>query len=243
MRRRSGLAALVAAFAALAGAPSASGQGPAVQAVDGTEADNYNNRWSPATVTIKAGASVTWSFTGSTVFHNVVSSGSNWSFRNGDPAIAPPPASHSFSAPGTYTFVCQIHATTMIGQVIVTDAAGNAPPPPPPPPLSEQPFPNTTGAPTSWEAADALRPRLRHVRARPRGHSARVRFRIDEPAVVTLRVQRAGVTVARRRALFLKGTRTLTVRRLQPGRYRIAMRARDLAGNRSRVSRARLRIG
>jgi hypothetical protein len=51
------------------------------------------------------------------------------------------------------------------------------------------------------------------------------------------------VTVKRRRALFLKGTRTLTVRGLRPSRYRIAMLARDLAGNRSRVTRARLRIG
>jgi plastocyanin len=241
--RRSALAAVVGALAALAGAPAASGQAPVVQAIDGTEADNYNNRWSPATVTIKAGATVTWSFTGSTVFHNVVSSGSNWSFRNGDPAIAPPPASHAFPTPGTYRFVCQIHATTMIGDVIVTDASGNPPPPPPPPPLSEQPFPNDAASPTSWEVADALRPRLRHVQVRPRGHGARVRFRLDEPAVVTLRVQRARVTVKRRRALFLRGTRAITVRGLQPGRYRIAMLARDLAGNRSRVTHARLRVG
>ncbi len=54
VKRRCALAAR-RGLAALAGAPAASGQGPVVQAVDGTEADNYNNRWSPATVTIKAG--------------------------------------------------------------------------------------------------------------------------------------------------------------------------------------------
>jgi hypothetical protein len=67
-----------------------------------------------------------------------------------------------------------------------------------------------------------------------------VRFRIDEPALVTLRVQRAGLTVRRSRGLLVAGRRTLAVRRLQPGAYRLLLVARDLAGNRSRVKRARL---
>jgi plastocyanin len=239
---RRALAGALTALAALAGAPAASGQGHVVQAVDGTEADGYNNRWAPATTTVTAGETVTWSFTGSTVYHNVVSSGSNWKFGNGNPAIAPPPASYQFSTPGTYRFLCQIHATTMVGNVIVTDASGNPPPPPPPPPLSEQPFPNDAGAPSFVEVTDALRPRLTRVTVRARRRAARVRFRIDEPAVVTVRVQRARLTVKRGRALFLAGTRTLRVRRLLPGTYRVVVVARDLAGNRSRVKRARVRV-
>jgi hypothetical protein len=52
-----------------------------------------------------------------------------------------------------------------------------------------------------------------------------------------VRVQRAGLTVRRIRALLLKGTRTLTVRHLPHGAYRRVLVARDLAGNRSRVKR------
>jgi plastocyanin len=232
----------IAITAALAGAPAAHAQSHVIQAVDGTEADNYNNRWSPNTVTIKAGEAVTWSFTGSAVYHNVVASGSNWSYRNGDPAIAPPPASHTFTTPGTYSFLCQIHATTMVGQVVVTDAGGNPPPPPPPPPLSEQPFPNDAGAPSAFESADALPPRLTRVSARGRRHTVRVRFRLDEPAIVTLRVQRARLTVKRKRGLFLGGRRAVMLRGLRRGSYRIVLGARDLTGNRSRTKHARVTV-
>jgi plastocyanin len=234
------LALAFATIAALCAPAAASAQ--VVQAVDGTEADNYNNRWSPSTVTIKAGETVTWRFAGSAVYHNVVSSGSNWSYRNGDPAIAPPDASHAFTTPGTYTFLCQIHATTMVGRVIVTDASGNPPPPPPPPPPSEQPFPNDAGAPGSFEIRDALRPRLTRVSVRSRRHAALVRFRLDEPAVVTLNVKRARLTVKHRRALLLKGRRGVTFHGLRPGRYVIEIRARDLAGNRSRMKRERVTV-
>ncbi|HET8755298.1 MAG TPA: plastocyanin/azurin family copper-binding protein [Solirubrobacteraceae bacterium] len=242
MSSRGLLAGTAAATLAVAFAPAALAQSPVVQAVDGTQADNYDNRWSPASVTIKTGESVTWSFAGSGVYHNVISDGANWSFRNGDPAIAPPPASYRFTAPGTYRFVCQIHATTMVGTVIVTDASGNPPPPPPPPPLSEQPFPNDAGSPGAFEVADTLGPRLSRTWARGRRHAARVGFRLDEPALVTVRVRRARVTVKRKRGMYLRGRRTLTIRRLPAGRYRLDIAARDLAGNRSRVRHVRVTV-
>jgi plastocyanin len=240
--RRRGLLAGGAVAAAFAISPAAFAQTPVVTAVDGTAADNYNNRWTPTSVTIRAGESVTWSFAGSGVYHNVVSDGSNWNFRNGDPAIAPPPASYRFDTPGTYRFLCQIHATTMVGTVIVTDAGGNPPPPPPPPPLSEQPFPNDADAPGAFEVADALGPRLSRLWTRGRRHAARVGFRLDEPAVVTVRVRRARIIVKRRRAMLLRGRGKLTIRRLPAGRYRVDIVARDLAGNRSRVRHARVTV-
>ena len=197
-------------------APAASAQ--TVQAVDGTEADNYNNRWTPQTTTIRVGETVTWSFTGTSALHNVASSGANWSFRNGNPGSGSPPASHTFSAPGTYRFVCEVHATTMFGDVVVTDASGNPPPPPPPPPLSEQPFPNDAGAPSGFEVADALAPRLSRMAVRQWHRGARLRFRLDEPAVVTVRVAaRLGDGQAHARDAPAR-PRQLTIRRLPAGR-------------------------
>lgn len=231
---------LAAVLVGLVIAPAASAQ--TVQAVDGTEADNYNNRWTPQTTTIRVGETVTWSFTGTSALHNVASSGTNWSFRNGNPGSGSPPASHTFSAPGTYRFVCEVHATTMVGDVVVTDASGNPPPPPPPPPLSEQPFPNDAGAPSGFEVDDGLAPRLSRVAVRQWHRGARLRFRLDEPAVVKVRVLRASVTVKRTRAMLLRGTRRLTIRRLRPAAYRLVISARDLSGNRSRTRRARLTV-
>jgi plastocyanin len=232
--------AVLAVVTLLVLAPAASAQ--TIQAVDGTEADNYNNRWSPQTPTIKVGETVTWSFAGTSALHNVASSGANWSFRNGNPGSGSPPASYTFTTPGTYRFICEVHANTMFGDVLVTDASGNPPPPPPPPPLSEQPFPNDAGSPSAFEVDDALAPRLSRLWARGRRHAARVGFRLDEPAVVRVRVLRAGVAVKRTRAMLLRGKRSLTIRHLRPGAYRLVISARDLAGNRARTRRARVTV-
>jgi plastocyanin len=238
------VAALVA-LAALAAPATAAGQ--TVQAVDGTAADGFNNRWTPAEVTVKSGETVTWSFAGTTGFHNVASDpdlsrGDSWSFRNGDPLVAPPPASHRFDRPGKYAFLCEIHGTTMVGTVTVTDAAGNPPPPPPPPPLSAQPWPNDQRPPSTLEALDHDRPRLTRVRAAATDRGARVRFRLSEAARVTIRVKRGRRTVRTRRASVRRGAHAVTVRGLSAGRYRVEVRARDLSGNRSRARAARLMI-
>src|SRR3954454_19772417 len=50
---------------------------------------------------------------------------------------------HTFSKPGTYSFVCDSHSK-MKGTITVQDASGSQPPPPPPPPPSStQPPPST----------------------------------------------------------------------------------------------------
>jgi plastocyanin len=238
--RRAALACGLATLAALTAAPAAFGQGAVVQAVD--QSATTANSWSPQETTIRQGETVTWTFAGTQGFHNVANKSANWDFRSGEIVKESPPASYTFSTPGTYEFHCEAHKASMTGTIVVTDPNGNPPPPPPPPPLSEQPFPNDAAAPSFVEIADTLRPRLTRMRVRPRRHAARVRFRLDEPALVTVRVQRARLTVKRSRALFLKGTRTLTVRRLRPGAYRVAVFARDFAGNRSPVKRARVTV-
>jgi len=238
--RRSAFAAALAVLATLAGAPAASAQGPVIQALDGTQPEDF--RWSPEEVTVKAGETVSWSFTGASAPHNVVSTGSNWTppFRT---AFNPAAASYTFSTPGIYSYVCEVHASTMDGTVIVTDASGAPPPPPPPPPLSEQPWTNDQPPPSRLDDADEKRPRVSRVRAVAVRNGARLRFRLSERARVTVRFKLAGLTVKSARRTFRAGTRSLTVRdRRMHGRYSIEIRATDLGGNRSRPTRVRLTV-
>jgi plastocyanin len=229
-------AALTALAVALALPATASAADQTVQAVDATLA------WSPATVTVKAGESVTWTFAGTTQAHNVASSSPNWSLSTPIQANHPP-VSHTFASPGTYTFVCNVHPSTMTGTVTVTDASGTPPPPPPPPPPGQQPYPNDQSPPSVVEITDTSRPRLTHVRASRIARGVRVRFHVSEPARVRVRVRRDGRTVrARTVRLRQAGTRALRLRGLSAGSYRIDVLARDLALNRSRLKRARVTV-
>jgi plastocyanin len=230
---------LTAAFALVLAAPAAA---QTVQAVDGTAADNYNNRWTPRDVTIKAGETVTWTFAGTSGPHNVAANSPNWTYRNAPAAVGLPPATFTFANPGIYAYVCELHRQTMEGTVTVTDAAGNQPPPPPPPPPSEQPWPNELPAPTVLEVSDRERPRLTRVRARRIEHGARVRFRLSEAGRVTIAVKRGRRTVKTKRARARRGSQAVTVRGLRAGRYRFEVRARDLSGNRSASRRARVTV-
>jgi len=240
--RRTALAGALAALAMLGAAPAAHGQGAVVQAADG-DPNPLDYRWLPENVTIKAGESVTWRFEGASGSHNVISDSDNWDFESGPFQPAHPPATHPFATPGEYKFLCEVHTTTMFGKVIVTDASGAPPPPPPPPPLSEQAWANDQPAPSTLEVADHRRPQLSRVRAKAVRDGARVRFRLSERARVTVRFRLAGITVKSRRRTFRAGSRSMIVRdsRMR-GRYRIEVFARDMAGNRSRMTRDRLTI-
>jgi plastocyanin len=220
------VALLVPAAPALAADKTVTAAGPESEPV-----------WSPSAVAVDVGDTVTWSFTGSTVAHNVNSASSNWSFST-PTGTAQAPASFTFTAAGTYSFVCTIHPDSMRGTVTV----GNAPPPPPPP-LSQQPFPNSQPAPTVLELTDSIRPRLTRVRVRGIARGARVRVHVNEPGRVTIRARR-GHRVVRTRTLTLRraATRTVRLHGLRAGAYRIEILARDLAGNRSRVRRAHLTV-
>jgi plastocyanin len=220
---------LLAIVATLAFAPAANAQGATVQAIDSPPS------WSPSEVTIKAGETVTWTWANP---HNVKSASANWNVQSGYTG----PFAHTFAAPGTYDYLCQLHAG-MTGKVIVTDASGNPPPPPPPPPPSEQQWLNDLPAPTVFERVDEVRPRLSRVRVAPVTDGARVRFRLSERARVIVRFKRAGIAVKTVRRSFGAGDRSLVVReRRMQGRYRVEVVARDLSGNRSRIRHARLTL-
>jgi plastocyanin len=225
---------LLAVVATLAFAPAAYAQGAAIQAGPADVA------WSPPEVTIKAGETVTWSWTG---FHNVQSTSANWTVQ-GDTS----PFSHQFPTAGTYDFVCVFHAAQgMTGRVIVTDAGGNPPPPPPPPPPSEQSWANDQQPPpvleTGSESSDQTAPRLRRVRATSIRNGARVRFRLSERARVVVRLELVGITVKTVRETLRAGSRTITIRdRRLHGRYRVEIVAEDSSGNRSPVKHDRVTI-
>jgi plastocyanin len=81
------------------------------------------NAFSPSTLTIQAGDTVTWTNAGG--FHNVAANDS--SFRNGDPSSSTWTFSHTFGASGTTSYHCEVHGG-MTGSITVQAVT---PPPPP----------------------------------------------------------------------------------------------------------------
>jgi len=74
--------------------------------------------FTPATLTVKAGTTVTWKFDQPSAPHNVVSLANPPVFNSGTPKGTGTFA-FTFSTPGTYQYVCQVHPS-MRGTVIVT---------------------------------------------------------------------------------------------------------------------------
>jgi plastocyanin len=235
VRRRQAL--LLGLALPLAAASPAAAAEVEIKAVDSTETTPAG--WDKPLVTIAPGDTVVWSFAGTAELHNVLSASENWSYRSGEAVKAGPNGSFPFTTTGRYDFVCQVHAE-MRGTVTVGDV-----PPPPPPPLSEQPFPNDGAAPTVLETGglDTTKPTLRSVRVQRMKRGARIRFRVSERARVTVRFKRAG-KVVRTRHVDAAGTARLAVRgkALRAGRYRVELRAEDIAGNRSGLRTARLTV-
>ena len=186
-------------------------------------AHDLPQRWAPSTVEIAVGDSVTWRFEGTSIPHNVASTGTNWSFQTPFDAQ---PATFTFTAPGTYRFVCQAHAFSMKGLVKV--GAGGPPPTP-----AETPFPNPSGAPR----VDVRPPAFTRAALRPHAHGAQIRFRLSERARVVIRVKRSGRLVRRLAVRGQRGPNTVSIRGLRPGRHTVALRARDYGGNPSRILR------
>jgi len=71
--------------------------------------------WSPSNVTIAPGGTVTWAWNEPVQPHNVA--GDNFPLSS---AISKSGSvSHTFTAPGVYTFSCETHPDTMRGKVTV----------------------------------------------------------------------------------------------------------------------------
>ena len=72
----------------------------------------------------------------------------------------------------------------------------------------------------------------------------RVRFRLSEPATVTVRVKRGRKVLKSKRVQAGAGTHSVTVRskKLKKGRYTVEVLARDAFGNRSKLATKRLSV-
>ena len=221
------------ALAVVAAAPA-----QADELVTGLDADL---RWDKPAVTVKPGETVKWSFAGTQLPHNVQpAAGEGWM------AASPPGApaqdwEHTFDAEGIYNYVCLVHPSTMKGTVTVATNPGAAPTPTPVPD-SQKPYTNDDTTPVTLEKVevDDDAPRLTAVSARRVGRSARVRFRVSEESSVVVRFKRNGRTV-RMVQWTGDGTRGLTVR-MRSGRYRVEVRATDIAGNRSPIRSTRVTV-
>lgn len=87
---------------------------PAPAAVATTSVDIVNFTFSPAVITVKSGAAVTWTNKDGDA-HTVAITGAPVSrpLQNGEAYV------HTFSQPGTYSYICTIHPN-MHGTVVVS---------------------------------------------------------------------------------------------------------------------------
>ena len=72
-----------------------------------------SDRFEPASVTIPAGTTVTWTWVSG--FHNVMPTGSPAFTGSGTPVSAPSTFTQTFSTPGTYLYFCVVHGTPSSG--------------------------------------------------------------------------------------------------------------------------------
>jgi plastocyanin len=198
--------------------------------------------WSPSSVTIQAGESVTWTNSGG--LHNVCvqkpgTTGDTCDeFRNGEASTTWTSAAHAFSTPGTYAFFCEIHrGNGMTGTVTVeapSTGTGTTPPPDAmPTDTTTTPTPTDTSAP-----AFVGTPKRRASRK-----SLVLEVRLSEQATLRATVFRrppGGRSFARVSDASVRvkqGKNVVTLPRktgsLRSGAYRVRLQLVDAAGNKS----------
>jgi plastocyanin len=86
----------------------------------GTEVSMQNIQFDPADITIDAGETVTWT-NDESVAHDVEGDGPGGKFSSGEAGGMQEgdTFSHTFDEPGTYDYVCRVHAPGMAGTVTV----------------------------------------------------------------------------------------------------------------------------
>jgi plastocyanin len=223
--------------------------------------------WEPSkNITIQTGDTVRWTFDPGG-FHNVQSKDTAettaWSpsIPDDNPRTNHPDVTYTFSAAGVYAFYCDAHPGAMDGTITVQDepvtptpdpTTSPTPSPSPSPSASPSPSPSASPQPGGGHAitppptggSDTIKPTVSGVKLNALRHAIRVRFRLSEPATVTLRVNRARKAVKSARIQAAAGRRSVTLRskRFKKGRYTVGVEARDAFGNRSAWATKRLAV-
>jgi plastocyanin len=212
--------AAAAAVAMTAGGDAPGGGGATARAAANVTITARDFFWSPDTVSIEVGDTVTW--TNAQGFHNVVLGNDDRLNQPGFPSDPPwnPPPQRTFNEPGSFAYFCEVHPA-MTGTVNV----GGVEPPPTPTPTPPAVPPPGSGAP------DSTPPTVSNLSVSGGNGRATVRLTVSEPATVNVRFARSDdVTLVR--AQVKQGTSTFE-RELTSGRYVYELWAVDAMGNRS----------
>jgi plastocyanin len=238
----------VALTAAAAGLASLAIAAPALAAP--AAVDVGDNFFGTDNVTVSTGEAVTW---------NWVGGGHNVDFISGPEKITASPTnakgatfSHTFTKPGTYSYICDYHSKMKATVTVVDAAQPGAPAGAPGSPAGSTP--SSTGSasqPVSGPAGqvvagvagfDAAAPAV----SKPAFRKNALRVRLSEAARLTVRYVKTGAkahTVASRKLNAKKGLNTFAVRRwMRPGTYRVSIVAMDAAGNASKPVRLKLTV-
>jgi PKD repeat protein len=108
----------------LLGAGSALAQSGDTTVIDAVDVGGPH--WEPANVTVDVGDTVRWEYDQAQAPHNVKSTSENWSYTGEVKSPGGPPDSYTFTTPGLYTFLCQVHPE-MTGSVTVEGAEPSDP--------------------------------------------------------------------------------------------------------------------
>ena len=245
-RARLALAGAVIWFAILAAfAQAATDHAVSIESLSFTDATSGSTL-----TTIDPGDTVTWTWNGSglDLHHSVKSDDDSMLLFASD--AGNPTHTHTtgqtfqvtFPTSGCFQYHCEVHPTTMHGQIQVGLAmcpppssgggaggggGGNGPPPPPPPGPSGP--------------ADTVAPAFSAVSAKG---GKKLVFKLSEAGRVTIKVLRGRKTVKTFKMSGKKGSNSfrLTHRGLKHGSYKIRLTATDSAGNRSAVKSVRVKI-
>jgi plastocyanin len=194
-----------------------------------------NFAFTPASVTINQGDSVTWTFAGPDTNHSVTSDPGQADSFDSDPGRTPTAAdhipgstfAHTFNTSGTFTYICKVHSF-MTGKVVVNGPNG------------EPPADTTAPAITKASATGGRKCKkgARNCKAKP----TTVRFRLSEDARVKLTV--AKHPAANLTRSFKAGARNfrLSVKKLPPGKYTAKLTATDAAGNASPATPVKIKV-
>jgi len=203
--------------------------GPAHAANQTVTVSNF--AFSPSTVNIEQGDSVTWRFSGPDTNHSTTSDPGQAESWDSDPGNSSPnhplgdTFSHTFNATSSFAYFCKPHPF-MRARVVVS--APGAPPPS-----------GGTGGGGPPPAGDTTAPQLGSLKANARRR--RVTFKLDEAATVVGKLR--GPTRRNYKIDAKRGTNVLRLpSRMRVGRHTLTLTATDAAGNKSAASRVVLRI-